>query len=354
MPRAPKRALSILAGLVFALLMPKLALAAPSARLVYSRSVDAEACPDEDALRRAVAALVGYDTFFPWAKRVVLATITRQGDAFVASVDLIDERGIRHGGHELRTQGACAALLDTVALAVAIAIDPRLVLPPPATASQPVSPVEPPSAREEEAPATARAPTAAASPPAPLVPVAAPVTEPPVDRDPAAPSHAPQPASFFASLGATGALGITPNASLGGTLGAGVRWRFLSVALEGFAAPPISSTATGGGTYSAWPLLASLVPCVHLGPAFGCGVLQAGAVFASSEGSGARSASYPWGAAGGRVGVLIPLRGPWLLRARADLLGDMSPAKLVFNGQLQSTDPLVAGAFGVDAVVRFP
>jgi hypothetical protein len=52
--------------------------AAPAARLVYSRSVDAGSCPDEDSLRRAVATRIGYDAFFPWAKRTVLATVSRR------------------------------------------------------------------------------------------------------------------------------------------------------------------------------------------------------------------------------------------------------------------------------------
>jgi len=38
--------------------------AVPSARLVYSRTESAESCPDESALRAAVAARIGYDAFY--------------------------------------------------------------------------------------------------------------------------------------------------------------------------------------------------------------------------------------------------------------------------------------------------
>ncbi len=168
---------------------------ASGARLVYSRSPEAASCPDEDALRRTVAARVGYDSFFPWAKRTVLATVSRRDGAFVARVDLVDEQGIRHGGHELRTDGACGELLDPVALAVAIAIDPKLLL--------------------------AR-PVAADAPP-------------------------PRPAFAFAfetSLGVAGWLGVTPAPSFGPTLHLAWTWRRLSLGLEGFVGTP--SSTTGG------------------------------------------------------------------------------------------------------------
>jgi hypothetical protein len=42
------------------------------------------------------------------------------------------------------------------------------------------------------------------------------------------------------------------------------------------------------------------------------------------------------------------------VRFRVDVLGDLSPARLMFNGQDQWPAPLVAGSAGVDAVVRFP
>ncbi len=99
--------------------------AAPTSRLVYSRSTDAASCPDEQVLRRAVAARVGYDPFFAWATRTIVAGITRRDVAFVATVDMVDDQGVSHGARELRTTGECGELLDAVALAIAIAIDPQ-------------------------------------------------------------------------------------------------------------------------------------------------------------------------------------------------------------------------------------
>ena len=80
------------------------AAAAPTARLVYSRTADAMSCPNEDVLRKAVAARVGYDPFFAWAPRTVVANLAREGNAYVAAVDLIDEQGLAHGARALRTE----------------------------------------------------------------------------------------------------------------------------------------------------------------------------------------------------------------------------------------------------------
>ncbi len=57
------------------------AAAAPTGRLVYSRAPGAESCADEATLRRSVAARVGYDPFFPWAKRTVVANLARQSQS---------------------------------------------------------------------------------------------------------------------------------------------------------------------------------------------------------------------------------------------------------------------------------
>jgi hypothetical protein len=312
--------------------------AAPAARLVYSRTADAASCADEDALRRAVATRVGYDPFFPWAKRTVIATITRQDAAFVATVDLVDDDGIRHGGHQLRTEGACADLLDTVALAVAIAIDPQLLLatPPP--------PSPPPERADLPSP----------PPPIPLPPLEPQARLPPAHEPPAGPR--PPSLVFEGSLGVAAAIEVTPGVSFGGTLGADVRWRRLSLGIEGFIAAPSSRSAANGeaGSISSWPLLGTLVPCVYVGPVFGCALAQTGAIFSAAEGvTGGHSSSSPWWALGGRVGVMVRVQ-PVFLRFRVDVLGDTSPATLKLDGSGQWTAPVVAGSLGLDAVVRFP
>src|SRR5580658_7755914 len=110
----------------------QLALATPSARLVYSRGPGAESCPDEAALRKAVASRVGYDPFFAWAEKTIVASLLRvDPKGFVARVHLVDGAGVEHGSRELRSDQTCADLLDAAALAIAIAIDPLLLAPLP-------------------------------------------------------------------------------------------------------------------------------------------------------------------------------------------------------------------------------
>jgi len=319
--------------------------AAPTARLVYSRTSDAASCPDESALRQAVASRVGYDAFFPWAPRTVVVTVVRREAAFVASVDLVDEGGIDHGAHELHTRGACSDLLDAVALAVAIAIDPRNALATPgAKADSAPPPSEPP------APAIV----------VPPVPIPTPEPSPSAQPAPHAPDVPPAASStrrrlaFEASIGGGLALGMTPAPALNGVLGVALRVSWFSIGLEGLIDTPESAQASvGSGQVSTWPLIFALVPCGSVGPLFGCAVAQAGSLQSSAEGPGTLSKHSVWGAVGGRVGVMFPVARPLFLRFRADLLGDISPSNLVLNGHSAWTAPYVAGTLGIDAVVRF-
>jgi hypothetical protein len=72
-------------------IVPK-ASASPSARLVYARSADASTCPDETALRGAVAARFGYDPFFAWAKRTVVVEVWRRGEQSSRTAQIGAER----------------------------------------------------------------------------------------------------------------------------------------------------------------------------------------------------------------------------------------------------------------------
>ncbi len=81
----------VLRVVVLGLVVPTIARATPTSRLVYSRTAEAATCPDEQALRRAVAARVGYDPFFAYANRTIVSALSRRDGAFVGTVDLIDE-----------------------------------------------------------------------------------------------------------------------------------------------------------------------------------------------------------------------------------------------------------------------
>jgi hypothetical protein len=318
--------------------------AAPTARLVYSRASDADSCPEEQALRRAVAARVGYDPFFAWAPRTVVASVARRKKAFVATVDLIDERGIEHGARELRAEGECGELLDAVALAIAIAIDPKSLAAP-----------------AESTDVATEQPSAPSAPPPPASPADAPSPEaraeasaqPSAGTVPSSPSS-PRELTLEPSLGAVASTGVAPDVAFGVALGAALRWRSFSVAVEGRVDAPASKAASGGGEVSSWLAVAAVVPCAYIGPALVCGVFQGGSMQASGSGVGnAQSRSVQWWAAGGRLGALFHVAGNLSLRARVDVLANLDRATLWLNGSEASRADPVPVSTGVDAVLRF-
>ncbi len=311
---------------------PHAAEAAPTARLVYSRSTEAATCPDELALRRAVAARIGYDVFFPWAPRTVVVAIVRRQESFVATVSLVDEAGIDHGAHELHTGAACVDLLDTVALAVAIAIDPTSSLAAPAaTLRDPLPPPSPPD------------------PPAMPEPVAL----SPKPEAPSAALYALPTTHLETSFGALASFGMAPSPAVGTSLGVDVRWRYASLGVEAAIDAP-SGTAVGAATASAWVTYGAIVPCAYYGMLFGCAELQLGAMESFGGGvTDTHSQTTRWLAAGGRAGALLPLTSVLSLRPRADLVGILAPTELLLDGARAWKTSAVAGALGIDVVVRF-
>lgn len=146
---------------------------------------------------------------------------------------------------------------------------------------------------------------------------------------------------------------MAPGTVLGGTLGLDARWRWLSLGLEGLANAPSSAVASAGGV-STWAGVGAVVPCVSFGPVFMCAVGQAGLLESSGRGTpGAHTGSSIWWAAGGRIGAEIHVHGSWLVRARVDLLADLSPTTLDLNGHPAWTAPDVAGTAALDGVWRF-
>jgi hypothetical protein len=306
--------------------------ATPSARLVYSRSLGAESCADEQALRTAVAARVGYDPFFPWAKQtVVVAMAPGPSRGFAASVSLVDEQGFDHGIRTFRTDDACRELTDVAALAIAIAIDPHSLLPRPA-AAKPESDEPPPSP----------------PPPGPH----------PLAVAPAAPRPqlAPRPRTplvFEGTAGVAASAGTALSPALGGSLGVGLRRGRLSLEVDGRIDAPASVPARGGGQITSELIAATLAPCLHLGPSFVCAVGQIGSVKDEAEAvAAARSYRTTWLAAGGRFGVEVPLGSGVGVLMQSDVLRDLDPRTLTVNGFSRSV-PAVATSLGLAAAVHF-
>jgi hypothetical protein len=332
---------AVLRSLAFAtvaglLLAPSVATAAPTARLVYSRASDVDSCPDEETLRHAVVVRVGYDPFFAWARRTVVVNVVRRRQEFVATTDLIDEQGIAHGARELRTGGDCRELLDAVALAIAIAIDPQILVHP-QESSAPAPPPPPPSAVIVVVPRPVAAPPAS-----------------PAERGPLPPLPSTAPAAFEASIGLVASSGDAPNMAAGLSAGGAVRWAPLSVGLEGRVDAPATESATGGGQVSSQRVVAAVVPCASFGPFAACAVVQGGAMRAWSNGVPDRRTAWTesW-EVGGRVGVFVPVAANLFLRVRTDILGNLHRASLELRGTSVWLAAPVTSCLGVDAVLRF-
>src|SRR5689334_19329560 len=73
----------------------------PQAQLRYEREGGTESCPDEDELRHAVAARLGYEPFSAGSKRVVSVRVTRRPRELVGRVEIHDENGALKGSREL-------------------------------------------------------------------------------------------------------------------------------------------------------------------------------------------------------------------------------------------------------------
>jgi hypothetical protein len=329
--------------------------ATPSSRLVYSRTADSAACPDEEALRQAVTKRFGYDPFFAWAKQTVSVQIWRSDGHYRSRILVIDERGVARGARELSSDSAdCADLFGATALAVSIALDASARL----AADSAAAPA--PAAASSEQPA---------SPPAPEVPspqaagmFSAPADAPAPGASPPDAGHARSAAHgaihAFAGVDLLGSVGMQPSLAGGTAVYVGLRRSAFSAALEGQLDAPASVdvTATGGRVTSSI-VAASLVPCFHVAFGSACLVGSLGEVRASGSGvADPASSTALMAAAGGRLGAEIPLSEGLFLRLHGDLLANLSPPTLRLNRAVADewTAPYVAGVFGGGLLVRFP
>jgi len=332
-----------------ALVMPvRSAAANPSARLVYSRTRDTASCPDEPALRKAVAARVGYDPFFPWAKRTVVVQVRREHGTLAARVQLVDEEGVAHGTRELSsTQDDCTELFDATALAISIALDASEPPAEVATESASAPTPEPPS--PPQAP-----PSLPPSDPSALTPIAQPTPDIVVGTPPP-PSTSPR--RFFAGVDALGSYGMGPSVTAGGVVFAGARWRFLSAGLELRVDAPSSKNVTTNdaqdGSVTSWMYAGSFVPCTHYRFASLCAVGLVGSLRGYSDAQMPFTRSAIVGAVGGRVGGEWGITEALALRAHVDLLGNLAPTSLLIDAGSWTASPISVST-GVGLVARFP
>ena len=329
----PIAAGALVAGGLAATSLP--ARASASAHLVYLRGPGAEACAGEPALRAAVSSRLGYDPFFAWARETLFAEIQHDSGAFRAVVKLVDENNLQRGSREISVQGDdCSVVVDALGLTISLTIDPSSVAGRP---SEPSAPREPEEARGEPA----------IAPPASLAPARESIPTPPPRTSEW---------SLNAGVGLMGAVNPAPSPTAGATVFVGLAWRALSADVEGRADYP----ATGAGNLSAgrvrsWLFAGLLVPCVHLGLAFGCLVVGEGALGATAPGVLRPRDQYGlWSAVGARLGIeWAPSDRPVTLRASADLLGSLVPETLKVDQQAVHQVAPWSAALALAAAWRF-
>jgi hypothetical protein len=304
--------------------------AAPSVRLVYVRGTGAEQCPAESAVRAAVSARLGYDPFLNGARENLLVEIQRGPRAFRVVVKLIGADSRPRGVREISVGGdACSAVIDALALSISLTIDASAPPAPRAQAAPPPPAITPPPAQ----------------PAATLVVTAQPPPE--ARRAPAL--------SLRAGVGAVGSLGAAPAATAGGTLLVGARWRALSLDVEGRVDLPADgdSDAPPVGVRS-WLIAGALVPCLHAGVAFGCGVVAVGRLGAAARNVPSVVEQHgPWSAAGLRIGVEWPVGRVLSLQGYAQLLAALTRDTLYVDASPIYTVPTWSPALGVAALFRF-
>lgn len=292
----------------------------PRVRLLYAIGAGAEQCPDIGAMREAVAARLGYVPWHEDAPRVVAVALSRDGRGLLARIELRSNAHMTGQRELTSTRPDCRELAGAVELAISLAIDPLSLTRP---WGKP-----PPQAGDHE-------PT--------------PDQQAGVRAKPSAPRRL----SVSASAGGLVAFGSAPAVAGGIAVQGRLRWRDLSVGLEGrFDFPAYMDVA--GGEVSTSLAMGSLLGCWHLWHAAGCAVFGVGGLRGTGHGLGdAQSHTLPYLTGGLRLGGEIPLVSVLALRVYGDLLGALSRVTLRTSDAQASeiwSNPAVSGALGLALV----
>jgi hypothetical protein len=321
------------------------AAATPSAKLTYLRGPGAERCPDETELRKAVAARLGYDLFFPWATKTVVAEITKARRGFRGRIKIVDREGLVRGERALdATSEDCGDVMRALALAISIAVDDldldQAPAPPPAATTPPVpltpEPPPPESALEPRPEPSAPDRPSRGGAPAPVPPARGGV-------------------SLEAWLTPQASVGVAPETSLGLVADVGARYGRVSIGAELRGDLPASGGTAASGRVQTYVLLGSIVPCFHAPtPLFVCAVVSAGTFQEQgTEIRSPRSGAAPFGAAGVRLGIERPISSYAFFLAHADGLATVARHTVQIDGQTAYTLPPFSASVGFGAGVHF-
>lgn len=323
------------------LTMANTAHASPSARLTYVRGDGAASCPDEDALRQAVASRLGYDPFFPSARKSVVAEVSRGDKGFRGRIVILDEHGLSRGERVLPPSGKdCGETVRAMALAISIAIDDLAA--------------EDPKAPEADASNSATAPPIEA--PSPPIATPAPSSPPsPVASAPApAPSQPPTPLELRAAAGPHVGIAFAPSVDIGGHLSAELLVGRFAIGVEGRIDAPASATLATGGRVETSYAGGALLGCVRGGLPFACATVGAGSLTGRSDGiTFPRTDRALLFLGGVRVGIEGALGERIVLRGFGAIEVPIPRHEVQVDGVTRFELPIVAGLLGADVALRF-
>jgi hypothetical protein len=245
--------------------------------------------------------------------------VTADGGHLHARVVVVDERGIEKGAQTLAGSGtSCDDLLESIALAVSLALDTAPKNPP--KADEPQAPPEPPPAAP---------PPPEVAPVSPVLPTAIPRETPSSSRERRAPS-------LWVALGARASAGMWNVASLGPELLVELRLGKLGLGVEG--RYDLATVGVGAGARaSVQRATGSVLPCAHFGWLAACGLATFGDVWARGDVAVPRTESAPYIALGGRVAADLPLLPKLHLLGTVDVVGITTGTAIEVDGVAETT-----------------
>lgn len=290
--------------------------------LDYTVAANASNCPTRDAFADAVASRLGYDPFVPSSARTVRVSVTFAKSSYAGTVLM--------GGSRSLSSPDCHELVDSLAVAVALGLDPDSALRPPPSASSAL-PARPPPSATTSVSASAPAPSPS-SPPSSPAPRSA--GSPPFER------------SVSVLGGPFGSLGDTPSPTLGLALGAEValaKRLSLEAELSGTLPSSVRIGTGGRGTASAFVARALVGICLPVEALSFCATGSGGVLRAeATDVDVARSDLSSFGAAGLRASFRIALSSRVFVRAVLDGQVPLSRVDLRIDGaSLWETAPVV-------------
>jgi hypothetical protein len=306
----------------------------PAATLTYVVGANDDTCPTEAFVRDEIRRRLGYDPFRDRANAEVDIVINKTKTGYVAHITTT-ENDAAAARRDIRSdQGGCAELVQSVILAVSLAIDPRSFAGPRHAAAQ----AAPLSDDEPEPP----------PPPLPSPPVVVP--PPPIRARP-----------WFVDANAAlrVGIGVVPGPSLGPVIDVRVGRRLFAILVNAGVDLPTGSVTTEAlrpARVRASLLWAGAGACFtphRLFYFFVCGRIDAGALEGSGQGlAESHTATSAYAGVAALAGATYDITHGFQVGVRAELLAPFTRTTLNLEGTPVWSTPAVAGAFGVSLGYR--